>query len=351
MMKIGYTKERKERTEIFLKIPFHITLNERMQHIHIIGKSGVGKSTLLENVFLQDPRGIFIDPHGLSALYILDHLPASTDVIYFNAADTQFPFAFNPLENVPRDLHPQVTDDLVSALKHSLHGEWGILLQKYMPYCIRALLEKPDGTLLEIEPLLTNRTYRTTKVLPHIKDPAVLRFWKNYDRLPEKDQQFETQSILNRVATITSDPLLRNILGQPKSKLDFPTLLKGQCMVVNLNEGAIGESNAILIGSLLVSKISTAARRRTSSTPFHILVDEVHMFGASIFSYMLSTIRKYNVSLTLVHQYLDQLSDELNSALLGAAGTIISFKVGLLSEVEDWIDERILERDALEDRE
>ena len=336
-MEIGYTQRRIQDGansydgSEYITTPFELSKNDMTQHVHVVGKTGVGKSTLLENIFLQDPCGIFIDPHGQSALHLLNHLPPKTDVIYFNAADREYPFAFNPLEQVAEDQHSIVTEDLMSAFRHYWFNSWGILLEEFMRYGIRAMLYMPDGTIFGIKYLLTNDCYRK-RVISHIKDPVVKQYWSHdfEHNLTKKERSDRIQSTLTRLNQLIGDPVLRNILGQPKNKLHFPSLFDNKALIVNLNEGAIGDINARLLGSLLLSKVSTACRRKTSKQLFTIIVDEIHMFGGSLFSYMLSTIRKYGVSLVLAHQHIEQLSSELRSAIIEVTGTLIAFRVGLL---------------------
>ncbi|VUX46325.1 hypothetical protein DF3PA_200007 [Candidatus Defluviicoccus seviourii] len=310
-----------------------IVNERRFTHTHVIGKSGVGKSTALERWAIDDILNgeaiAFFDPHGHSAAEILKHVPPDRrrDVIVFDPADRRFPIGFNPLHNIARERMPFVASSLVDSFRSLWASSWGPQLEQFLYNGIAALLEVPDGTLVGLKFLLTAPAYRR-QVLSHVRDPLIRDFWaSDFERhMPEREQRERTLSTLNKIGALIADPSLRNIIGQPKSRLRIADIFAGKILIVSLAQGELGIRKASLIGSLLLSQIHLGAL--SNSRPFHLYIDECHQFGAETLVEMLSGIRKFNVSLVLAHQYLDQLSPALRSALLGTVGTTVAFRVG-----------------------
>ncbi|MDZ4667525.1 MAG: type IV secretion system DNA-binding domain-containing protein [bacterium] len=319
---------------------FGILDKDRLGHIYSIGKTGTGKSTLLINMAISDitkGKGLaLIDPHGESALTVLEHIPKDRicDVIYFNPADSDFPLAFNPLRNV----HPQhfhiVTSGLISTFKKIWGDSWGPRLEHILRFSILTILEYQRGSLLDIHYILTDGFFRK-KVLVHIQNPEVLHFWFNeFDKMTSTLKAESISPILNKIGVFIANPLMRNIVGQSTRGLRFQEIMdSGKILIANLSKGQIGEDTSTILGSLLVTNMQLSALYRAripehKRKPFYLYVDEVQSFISPSFGEMLSECRKYGLSVFLTNQHLNQLPESLQLSILGNVGTIISFRVG-----------------------
>ena len=295
----------------------------------------MGKSTFLANSLIRDIRAgngcALFDPHGDLAEQILEYVPPwrRNDVIYFNPADIEYPIGFNPLANVEPDRRPLVVSTVVDALHSIWPDSWGPQLQMFLEATCGALLDMPGATLPQISHMLTDATFRA-HVLRHVRDIGVRSFWeRDFALMPEREQRERSLSTLNKVGQFLNDFRLRNIVGQAKSGFDIDDILANRrVFIANLAQGELGVGKSRLLGALLIVCFHLAALRRRDRTPFHIAVDEFYSFGASTFADMLSGIRKYGVSLTLAHQYVDQLDNSLRAALIGTVGTKVSFAIG-----------------------
>ena len=321
-------------------IPFGIKDKDRLQHIYIIGKTGVGKSTLMQQMMLSDiQRGngiAILDPHGDTAEYILQHIPESrkNDVIYFNPQDLAHPTYFNPLCSTNKDSFHLITSNLIATFKHIWGDSWGPRLEYILRQCILTLLASGNKTLLDIPPLLVNPLFRET-VLATIDNNQLLSFWKyEYDKYPPALRAEATTPILNKIGVFTANTILKTITGHPAKTISFDTIINNkQILICNLAKGIIGEDVAALLGSMLLSGIHMAAMQRASipqqhRTPFYCYIDEMHSFISGAFIPVLSESRKYGLSLCMAHQYLNQLPEEIRAAIFGNVGTIISFRLG-----------------------
>jgi hypothetical protein len=315
---------------------FSISDDERSRHLWVIGKTGVGKSTFLLNAISQDIRagngiGVF-DPHGDLADAVLSLVPRRrrNDVVLFDPSDRDFPVGFNIFDNVPVDRRPFVASSVVDCFKAIWGTSWGPQLEMFLYAASAALLDFPDGTLLGLKHIITSKKYRA-RVLGHVRDPAVADFWKTdfATHMPEKEQRERTLSTLNKIGQLITDPTVRNIIGQTHSRLSFREIMDGRkIFIARLAQGELGIQKSSLIGALLISALHTAAlQRRDIRTPFHVTVDEFHNFGLG-FSEMLSGIRKFGVTLTLCHQFLAQLDDDLADAMIGTIGATLAFQLG-----------------------
>lgn len=313
----------------------------RRRHVHIVGQTGTGKSTLLQHMIGQDlaaGRGLaVIDPLGNLAQAVLGLVPShrAHELVYLNPTDLERPIGFNVLEQVHPDKHAVVADDIVAAFVHI----WGAAAvadrsQQVLRNAIRALLDSPGTTLLAIPRLLTDDIYRA-RIVGRVGDPVVLAYWRN--QFAAYDDAFRTlviAPILNKLDAVLSAGALRNIIGQPKSTIDLRKIMdEGRILIVNMSKGALGEGNAHLLGAFLVSKFAQAAFSRAdlperARRPFYLYADEFQDYASAGFTRILSQARNYALALTLAHQYLGQLSEALRQAVLGNAASFIALRVG-----------------------
>jgi type IV secretory pathway TraG/TraD family ATPase VirD4 len=319
---------------------FGIKEKNRRGHIYIIGKTGTGKTTLIENMVISDikaGKGVcLIDPHGDLCEKVLDSIPKNRikDTIYFNPSDIEHPIAFNPLEIVDSDHRHLVVSGLISVFKKIWSGFWGPRLEHIFRNTLFTLLEYPNSTLLDIPRLLTNKEFRL-KVLNHVNHQQIREFWfYEFDKYSAWLRSEAISPILNKIGQFLTSLPLRNIVAQKENTFSIKDVMdKGKILIVNLAKGKIGEDNSSLLGAMIVTKIQLAALDRAHEPEnkrksFYLYVDEFHNFMTLSFADILSEARKYGLSLTLAHQYIDQLDDKIRAAVFGNVGTIISFRVG-----------------------
>lgn len=325
------------------RVPFGIKAKDRWLHVYVIGKTGMGKSTLLENMAVQDIKNgegmAFIDPHGKSAELLLDYVPQERikDVLYFAPFDLDHPVSFNVMEDVGHDKRHLVANGLMSAFKKIWVDAWSARMEYILNNILLALLEYPDSTLLGVNRMLADKEYRK-KVVENISDPAVKSFWLDeFAKYGDRYMQEAGAAIQNKIGQFVSNPLVRNIIGQPKSTFDIRKLMdEKKILIVNLSKGRVGEANANLLGSMLITKIYLGAMSRADASPgalkhlppFYMYVDEFQSFANESFADILSEARKYKLSLTIAHQYIEQMSDEVRAAVFGNVGSMIVFRVG-----------------------
>jgi hypothetical protein len=320
---------------------FGIKQKNRRGHMYLIGKTGTGKSTLIQNMAAHDVEmgyGLaLIDPHGDLAEGVLELIPARRidDVIYFNPADLEYPLAFNPLENVAPDHRYLAASGMISVLKKVWADFWGPRLEHILRNSLLTLLENPGSTLLDLPKLLTDERSREA-MLRRVTHPQVRDFWfSEFAKYSAWLRSEAISPILNKVGQFLTSIPLRNIVGQRKSSFDFRTLMdEGKVLVVNLAKGRIGEDNCSLLGAMIVTKIQLAAMSRADVSEgkrraFYLYVDEFHNFLTLSFADILAEARKYGLNLVLAHQYLEQLDEKLRAAVFGNVGTLISFRVGV----------------------
>lgn len=313
---------------------------DRSRHVYIIGQTGAGKSGLLELFALSD---IFhghgyavIDPHGDFAVNNMRFIPGSRlkDVVYFNPADTAYPLGFNPLEVTDPNMKTNISSEVIGVLKRMFGESWGPRLEYILRYTILALLDHPNTTMLDITRMLTDKKFRK-EVLANCTDTVVLQFWNiEFNSWNEKFQAEAIAPVLNKVGAFTANPIIRNIIGQPKSTFNIRQIMdEGKILVVNLSKGLIGEDNAAILGSFIVTKIQLAAMSRQDipniedRKPFYLYVDEFQNFATDSFATILSEARKYGLNLTVANQYISQMSDTVRDAVFGNVGTMITFRV------------------------
>ena len=324
---------------------FGIKIDDRRRHVYVVGKTGVGKSTLLENMAIADieaGRGIaFIDPHGESAEKLLDFIPEERldDVIYFDPSDMEFPIAFNPMEQVGTEFRHLVASGIMGVFKKIWVDAWSARMEYILNNTLLALLELPNSTLLGVLRMFAEPPYRK-KIVDNLKDPVIKAFWQNeFARYSQKLETEALAAIQNKVGQFVSNPLIRNILGQPRSTINMREIMDtGKIFIVNLSKGKMGEDNSALLGAMIISRLQLAAMSRVDipedkRRDFFMYVDEFQNFATESFASILSEARKYHLSLTLAHQYIGQLvtndgNTKVRDAVFGNVGTIITFRVG-----------------------
>jgi len=331
---LGQTNFRNER------VKFGIKTDDRRRHLYVVGKTGTGKTEMLENMALADikaGRGLgIVDPHGEFAEKILELVPESRveDIIYFNPADLEYPTAFNPLELTNPELRHLVASGIMSVFKKIWPDVWSARMEYILNNSLLALLEYPGSTLLGIMHLLADRDYRR-KVVINLQDPVIKSFW--LDEFARYTQRLETEAVAaiqNKVGQFVSNPLIRNIIGQPHSSFDLRKIMdEEKIFIANLSKGKIGEDNSRLLGALMITKLQLAAMSRTDipeskRKDFYLYVDEFQNFATESFANILSEARKYRLNLILAHQYIAQLDEKVREAIFGNVGTFIVFRVG-----------------------
>jgi energy-coupling factor transporter ATP-binding protein EcfA2 len=322
---------------------FGIRSIDRGKHVYVIGKTGMGKSTMLENMAIQDIQNgeglAFIDPHGSTAEKLLDFVPHDRidDVVYFAPFDTDFPVGFNVMEDVGYDKRHLVVSGLMAAFKKIWVDAWSARMEYILTNTLLALLEYPDATLLGVNRMYTDKSYRK-KVVENVKDPVVKDFWvKEFATYTDRYTQEATPAIQNKIGQFTSNPLIRNIIGQPKSSFDLRTLMDDRkIIIINLSKGLVGDTNTQLLGSMLTTRIFLAAMSRANASArelallpnFYFYVDEFQNFANETFAEILSEARKYKLNLIIAHQYIEQMEEEVRDAVFGNVGTTVTFRVG-----------------------
>ncbi len=327
---------------------FGIKTDDRRRHVYVVGKTGMGKTVMLENMAIQDiqqGKGIgFVDPHGEAAERLLSFIPQGriNDVIYINPADLDYPIAFNIMEKVDVEHRHLVAGGLMGVFKKIWPDVWSARMEYILNNCILALLEYPGATLLGVNRMLADADYRK-KVVDKITDPVVRAFWvQEYARYTQRYEVEATAAIQNKVGQFISAPLIRNIIGQVRSSIDMREIMDNQkILIMNLSKGRIGEDNSRLLGALLITKLQLAAMSRVDMPEekrkdFFLYVDEFQNFATTSFVNVLSEARKYRLALILGHQYITQMEEEVRDAVFGNVGTIISFRVG--AEDAEWLE-------------
>ncbi|KND47906.1 MAG: hypothetical protein AB199_04080 [Parcubacteria bacterium C7867-004] len=327
------------------RVPFGIKAKDRSRHMYVIGKTGMGKSTMLENMAIQDIRNgegmAFIDPHGSAVEKLLDFIPPERikDVVYFAPFDLAQPIAFNVMEDVGYDKRHLVVSGLMATFKKIWVDAWSARMEYILSNTLLALLEYPDSTLLGVNRMYTDKNYRK-KVVENVKDPVVKDFWtKEFANYGDRYTQEATPAIQNKIGQFTSNPLIRNIIGQPHSTFDIRDLMDSRkILLVNLSKGLVGDTNMQLLGSMITTRIFLGAMSRANlpahelakAPSFYFYVDEFQNFANESFSEILSEARKYQLNLIIAHQYVAQMEEEVQAAVFGNVGTTVSFRVGPL---------------------
>jgi type IV secretory pathway VirB4 component len=313
---------------------------DRRRHIWAIGKTGTGKSTLIANMAIDDikkGRGMaIIDPHGDLSEIILNYIPKHriNDVIYFNPADTEYPIAINPLEVTNKEEAELVVSGIVSIFNKLFGFSWGPRLEYILRNSLFTLAQVPNSTLKDVPLLLTNKLFRQ-RIEGSLTDETMRQFWVDeFDKMPERLQQEAISPILNKVGQFVTSPLIRTVIGHPKSSIKLDDVMnEGKILIANMSQGRLGEDNAALLGAMLITKFQLAAMHRVSMPEeqrrdFYLYVDEFQNFATGSFIKIMSEARKYRLDIMLANQYMAQIPPEVIQAILGNAGTVMTFAVG-----------------------
>ncbi|MBU0731672.1 type IV secretion system DNA-binding domain-containing protein [Patescibacteria group bacterium] len=319
---------------------FGIKYEDRRRHLYIIGKSGTGKSKLLEGLITDDikmNKGVVVlDPHGDLIQNIIKFIPEHRmkDVIYFNTTDLEYPVPFNPLAGVEIDMKQQMTQGFIEVFKKFFGADWSPKIEHVFRYTTLALLDYKNATIVGMMKMLTNRKYRQM-VIPEIQDSVVKHFWAN--EFSSWSEKFDNEAILplvNRLGQFLSNHIIRNVVAQPENKIDFDSVIKGKkVLLIEMSRGRLGEENNALLGAMLITRIYQTAMAQaklpeTERQNCYMYIDEFQNFATETFENILSESRKYKLNLTLSHQYLGQVPEDIKSTVFGNVGSMISFRVG-----------------------
>ena len=325
-------------------VKFGIKRDDRRRHIYVVGKTGTGKTTLIQNMIIDDilaGNGVgLVDPHGDLAKDIINYIPEERidDVIYFDPSDTEHPIAFNPLEKVRNEHRHLIASSIMAVFEKIWPDVWSARMQYILNNALLALLEFPNATLLGIMRLLSDKKYRK-EVISNLTDPVVKSFWVNeFGQYSDRLATEAVAAIQNKVGQFVANPLIRNIMGQAHSTINLRDAIdEGKIIIADLSKGSIGEDNSALLGAMLITRIQMAAMSRvdvpeSERRDFYLYIDEFQNFSTESFASILSEARKYRLSLTLAHQYIAQLVDGPNTtvrdAIFGNVGTMVLFRIG-----------------------
>lgn len=318
---------------------------DRMKHMYIIGKTGTGKSTFLENMAIDDIRkgkGVAVlDPHGDAIKIILDYIPKSriNDVVYFNPADRDYAYPLNLLEVSNKSQRELMVSGII-AIFYKLYGNsWGPRLEYILRNTLFTLINVPNAHLGDVVKILVDKNFRT-KIVSTLEDPFLIQFWeKEFERFTPQQMQEAVSPIINKVGQFVTSPTMRKVIAQSRSKIKIEEIMNsGKIFLVDLSQGKIGEDNATLLGSMIITQMQISAMNRAyipenERAPFYLYVDEFQNFATSSFIKILSEARKYKLALALANQYINQIDPTIINAILGNAGTLMTFTVGAQDSV------------------
>lgn len=324
------------------KVPFGIKREDRRLHYYILGKTGTGKSTVFKNMIISDilaGEGVgVIDPHGALVQDLLDFIPSSrvNDVVYLDPGDANFPVGFNLLELDDPEQRDMVADGVVEVFKKQFEYSWGPRLQYVLTNAVLTVLEAQGQSLLAVQRLLIDKNFRKF-IIKQVKDPLLKKFWEEEYAQMETNSRLITEAVApiqNKVGRFLASSTIRNIVGQIKSTINLREIMdEGKILLVDLSHGRIGEESSALLGGMLVTRLQTAAMERINvqeeeRKDFFLFVDEFQNYATESFAKILSEARKFRLCLHLTHQYIDQLPEEVRTAIFGNIGTMCSFVVG-----------------------
>jgi hypothetical protein len=324
---------------------FGVKSNDRMKHMYIIGKTGTGKSTFIENMAIDDirkGRGVAVlDPHGDAIKIIMDYIPKKriNDVVYFNPADREYAYPLNILD-IPNQEQKELMVSGIVAIFYKLYANsWGPRLEYILRNTLFTLANTPNTNLGDVVKILVDKNFRM-QVVGNLQDPFLKQFWeKEFEKFTPQQMQEAISPIVNKVGQFVTSPIMRRIIAQNRSKVKIEEIMNsGKIFLCDLSQGKIGEDNATLLGSMIITQMQIAAMNRAyipeqDRVPFYLYVDEFQNFATSSFIKILSEARKYKLALTLANQYINQIDPTIINAILGNAGTLMCFTLGAQDSV------------------
>lgn len=317
---------------------FFIRDIDRLSHIYIIGKTGTGKSTLLEKLICQDIAShkglVFFDPHGDSSEKIYETVKNKSKIVYWNVAENTKGIGYNPIRSVSPKHRPLLASGILEVFKKQWDDAWGVRMEHIFRNCLLALIDQPQATLADILQLFNNQAYRKQAV-SRVENEQVKKFWiQEYEKYSYRLRADAIAPIQNKVGAFLANPILKKILTAPKQNLSLRKIMdQGQVLLINLSKGKLGEDASLLLGGLLMTSIGLAAFSRADvpeekRRDFTLYADEFQSFTTLSLINMASELRKYHVGLILAHQYLHQLDEKIRNAVIGNCGTLICFRLG-----------------------
>jgi hypothetical protein len=324
------------------RLPFGIRDVDRRMHTYLLGKTGTGKSTVFKNMIISDilaGKGVgVVDPHGELVDSILDFIPSNriNDVVYLDPADAEYPVGFNLLELDDMDQRDLVANGVVEVFKKHFDYSWGPRLQYVLTNAILTVLEAQGQTILAVQRMLIDNNFRKF-ILKQVEDPLLKNFWEEEFANMARNSRLVTEAVApiqNKVGRFLASSTIRNIVGQVTSTINLREIMdEGKILLVNLSQGRLGEESSALLGGMIVTRLQSTAMERVNTPEeerrdFFLFVDEFQNFATDSFAKILSEARKYRLCLHLTHQYIDQLSDNVRTAIFGNVGTMASFVVG-----------------------
>ena len=328
-----------------IRRPVHIGLPDRQRHVYIIGKTGTGKSYLLQNMIDQDiraGRGVcVIDPHGDLIDDVLKYIPPerAEDVIYFDPADSERPMGLNLLEAQTEDQKHFITTAIINLMYKLYDPQRTGIIGPRFEHAVRnamlTVMSEEGATFVEVIRILTDAKY-VQELLPKVTDPIIRRYWT--DQIAQTSDFHKSEVldyIVSKFGRFVTNKLMRNIIGQSKSAFDFRKVMdEGKILLINLSKGRLGEENSNFLGLTLIPKILVAAMSRQEipedqRRDFFLYVDEFQNFATPDFATILSEARKYHLNLTVANQFIGQVEEEVKNAIFGNVGTMITYRVGV----------------------
>jgi hypothetical protein len=319
---------------------YGVKRDDRRRHMYVIGKTGTGKSTLLANMAINDLKNdeglCVIDPHGDLVENLLDYIPSRriNDVVYFDPADPERTVKINLFEGENVAHRELIASGIVAIFQKLYAYSWGPRLEYILRNSLLTLLESDQARMSDIVDLLTNKKFRA-KVIENLDDKILKNFWVNeFEQMPDRQRTEAIAPILNKVGQFVTSPLVRDVVNASKSSFSIEEIMdEGKILLVNLSQGKLGEDNATLLGAMLITKIQLAAMSRVyidekDRRDFYLYVDEFQNFATTSFNKILSEARKYRLNLILANQYIAQIPEEVQKAIFGNCGSMLSFVMG-----------------------
>lgn len=315
---------------------FGIKQADRLMHTYMIGKTGTGKSTLIETMITQDIRAgrgcCLLDPHGDLVNKVVQAIPEDRkdELIYFNIPDPGLKLKYNPFRKVTPEKRSLVASGILDVFSKLWDSAWGVKLEHILRHAILTLLDQPKATIADIVEILLNKEFRK-EALIHVKSESIKKFWK---REFNEYHKYDLLPVLNKIGGMLVHPVIKRVLIDNPEEVSLRKAMdEKKIVLVNLSKGHVGADVSHLLGALFITSIASASFSRVDieeeeRIPFMVYIDEFHNFTTLSLIGMFSELRKFKVGMTMAHQYMAQLDPDIKSAVLGNAGTIVSFRIG-----------------------